>query len=360
MQPIFKRKLSLFKPLFSRGFFILLGMLVIFGLIFIVRTLSSYQLTPTNLIDILQADVSRIKQHGGRTNIVLLGMGGQSHDSGDLTDTIMVASIGYSQKDVLLISLPRDIWIPTLKDRINAAYRLGEAKMVSGGMTLAKSAVEEVVGLPIHYAVLVDFSGFTQMIDVVGGIDVLVEESFIDPLYPIGGRENDLCEGDPEYHCRYEEISFSKGIEHMDGGRALKYVRSRHAEGDIGNDFSRGQRQQAVLLSLRNKLLSSEILTNLETLRRFIKITGESITSDIPLHQALILGRILKNEFSMRTTVLTQDEPDKQKVGLLVNPPLWQYDGAWVLVPKHEGFTAIGKYIQCVIENTSECSELLK
>ncbi len=85
------------------------------------------------------------------------------------------------------------------------------------------------------------------MIDALGGIDVQVGSSFRDEWYPITGKENDLCGGDPQYRCRYRTVTFTKGIVHMDGDMALTYVRSRHAQGESGTDFSRGARQQEVI-----------------------------------------------------------------------------------------------------------------
>ena len=362
MQTQFKVHTRFFRPRSGRRIFLwfVIGLLLI-GLFFLTRALIRYQLTPNVLWQVLWGETSLLTQANQQTNIVLLGIGGQNHEGGDLTDTMMVASIGLNKHDVVLVTLPRDIWIPTLKDKINAAYSLGEEKTPGGGMLLAKAAVEEVVVLPIHFGVLIDFAGFQKMIDAVGGIDVLVGVTFTDPLYPIAGRETDECGGDPLFACRFETVTFTKGAEHMGGERALKYVRSRHAEGDSGTDFARGTRQQAVLIGLKNKLMQKDIFTNIGILRNFLASLQETIVTDMPLNQTLLLSRLFLGVTpEIRTAALTQDEPEKKKVGLLVNPPLWQYSGAWVLTPKHDGFSQIGKYISCVIENQSNCEELMK
>lgn len=321
-----------------------------------------FSLTPALIWAALTTDTSVLRQTDGRTNVVLLGISGGTNEGGNLTDTILVLSMRLKDQDSVMISVPRDIWIPSFKDKINAAYRVGEEKNPGiGGLTLAKATVEEVVGIPVHYALLVDFSGFTELVDALGGIEVNVAETFTDARYPIAGKENDLCNGDPEFNCRYETITFTRGVEQMDGERALKYVRSRHAEGENGTDFSRAKRQQAVLLAMKNKILSRQLLTDRSKITSLMLLVNKTITTDMLLGEEIIFGRaLLANTQSVRQAALTQDEPEKGKLGLLINPPQWQYDGLWVLVPKHEDFNQIHVYIECVLENKTGCEELVR
>ena len=327
-----------------------------FGLIELQQRFS---LTPALIWATLTNDTSVLKQTQGRTNVVLFGISGGTHEGSNLTDTILVLSLRLDNQDSVMISVPRDIWIPSFKDKINAAYKFGEEKNPgSGGLTLAKAVVEEVVGAPIHYALLIDFSGFRELVDALGGIEVNVAETFTDNKYPIAGKETDLCDGDPEYNCRYETITFTKGTEQMDGERALKYVRSRHAEGESGTDFSRGKRQQVVLVAVKNQILSRQLLTDRSKISTLIPLVNKTIITDMLLAEEAIFGRtLLNNTQSIRQTALTQDEPEKGKPGLLINPPQWQYSGLWVLVPKAENCSQIHAYIKCVLENNGKCEE---
>ena len=75
-------------------------------------------------------------------------------------------SLDFKKRKALLVSLPRDIWSPTLRDKINSAFHYGEEKKKGGGLTLAKFVVEEVLGQPVHYSILVDFSSFKGLIDL--------------------------------------------------------------------------------------------------------------------------------------------------------------------------------------------------
>jgi anionic cell wall polymer biosynthesis LytR-Cps2A-Psr (LCP) family protein len=208
-----------------------------------------------------------VKAIEGRTNILILGKGGEGHEAPDLTDTIIVVSVDNVAKRISTLSLPRDIWIPELRIKLNSAYYWGNILQPAevetekgGGIVLAKSTVEQLIGQPIQYAAVLDFNAFVEVIDVLEGVEVDVEHSFTDEWFPIPGRENDLCDGDREYRCRYETITFEKGLQYMDGTTALKFVRSRRAEGENGTDFARGERQQRVISAIKNKILTRDVL----------------------------------------------------------------------------------------------------
>ncbi len=356
---MFRRKLQKILPSAKLGLIFFTIILVIFGGIKLFQFVVKQKLTPQVLWQVLTVNPSVLKQNSNRTNILLAGIGGSSHEGGDLTDTMMVASIDFTAKDLVLISIPRDIWVASFKDKINAAYRIGEAKQKTAGFILAKAAVEEVVGLPIHYGVIIDFSGFVSLVDNVGGIDVPIEETFIDDMYPIAGAENDLCNGDIEYKCRYESIIFTKGTEHMDGARALKYVRSRHAVGDAGTDFSRGKRQETVMVALKNKILSRQSIFDVKKLVNIMKLANKSLLTDMLWGEELVLARNLTAKMpDIRSYGISWDQPQKKQLGLLINPPTYQYENLWVLVPKHGNYDKIRKYITCVVDNLTTCERL--
>ena len=234
-----------------------------------------------------------LKSDNDHINVLLLGIGGQGHEGPNLTDTMILASIEKDGQDVTFVSIPRDLWAPSISAKINAAYAYGQEKN-NQGLILAKNTVGQLFDIPIHYAIRVDFSGFVRAADLVDGLDVDVENSFVDLKYPIEGKEDDTCglkietqkinevntqvvidatgsaniiseENDP-FTCRYETISFTKGPTHMDGATALKFVRSRHGTNNEGSDFARSARQQKVILAFRQKVLSGQTLLNPKTI----------------------------------------------------------------------------------------------
>ena len=296
---------------------------------------------------------SLLKKTDGRTNILLLGISGGKHEGAELTDSIIFLSIHPENKDNVMISIPRDIWLPSLKTKINSTYYYGESKRTGGGMTLTKSAVSEVFGQPVHYAVLIDFATFRDVIDSLGGIDVYVESAFEDKKFPIPGKENDFCGGDSEYKCRYESISFGQGWQHLDGDKALKFVRSRNAENGEGNDFSRGRRQQLVLKAVAQKIRKSLSFNNLNRAKELSQDLTEAIDTDLNISEMLFLGKYLMEEGADEFRQIRLDTGDDQKniKGILENPPTWQYDGQWVLVPKDTDYDKFEEYLDCHLDS---------
>jgi len=285
----------------------------------------------------------RILSINKRTNILLLGKAGAGHDAPDLTDTIIFVSVGYDPPSLVLVSLPRDIWIGQLRAKLNSAYYWGNQREEGGGLTLAKSSVEEVVGVPVHYGVSLDFTGFRQLIDILGEIEVDIERGFEDARYPILGREDDECDGDPEFKCRYETIRFEKGRQLMDGTTALKFVRSRNAQGDEGTDLARAERQQKVLVAIRQKLLSPSSLFSPRKILGIFKVAQKYLETDIDIEAGSILARrMLQSRKGMKTYVIPEE--------FLVNPPESpRYDNLYVFIPKEGDWSEVQEWVEKVL-----------
>lgn len=276
-----------------------------------------------------------LKYHDGRMNVLLLGIGGGTHTGADLTDTMMVLSVKSSS--LSLLSLPRDIWSDTLKDKINSAYHYGEEKKKGGGLTLAKAIVEDVVGISIHYSLVIDFSGFTKVIDLVGGVTLTVPHAFTDSQFPIEGKEDDVCNGDPTLACRYEVVRFESGTQTMDGKRALTYVRSRQAEGEEGSDFARSRRQQEVFVALKEKLMKPAVWVSSTRTRMLLRALEEATDTDMNIGEFFTVGKAI--------AIIDQQEIRRISLDdLLYAPPSIWY-GRYVLIPK-ESFEAIHEFVE--------------
>ncbi len=284
---------------------------------------------------------------GGRTNFVLLGAGGENHDGPDLTDTMIFISVKDDTGETTLISIPRDLWLPSREQKINTAYHLGyDVQATMGGLLSAKSAVSEVIGQPVQFAVYLDFSTFSKAIDLLGGIDITVDKTFDDYKYPIAGRENDPCGGDPEFKCRYEHLHFDAGPQHMDGTTALKFVRSRYSTDlDEGTDFARSKRQEKVITAVKNKLLSINNLKNTKVYKQLYDLVTGSLATDItPDYYSTLFRLALKaRQYPLKTYSLTA--PDQ-----LENPPISdKYQNQWVLIPKNGDYKALSSYVSSLL-----------
>lgn len=302
------------------------------------------------------AGLDSVKTIDNSVNLLILGIAGGEHDGPNLSDSIIIANYNFKKNRLITISIPRDIWSDTLRDRINSAYAYGEEKRRGGGLKLAKAEVGAIYGIPIPYGAVINFSGFDELIDYLGGIDVFVEQSFIDKEFPITGKENDLCGGDPEYKCRYETVSFEKGRRHMDGKTALKFVRSRHALGAEGSDFSRSKRQQQVMLAIKDKIVGIVKSLDLGKIKILYSSLDKVVSRDIMNQQVAIIAKeiIFKRHFYQKNFNLSQDA---FKV-----PDYRLYDGKYVLVPNSGDFADIHAYIQCLLDKESEeaCKSLIK
>ena len=273
-------------------------------------------------------------EENGRVNVLLLGMGGKNHDGGYLTDTIMLASIEPETGSVALMSIPRDLLIPTEAygwRKINNVNAFAEAEEPDSGGKAVSQALSKILDLPIDYYVRVDFSGFVQIIDDLGGVDIDVQNTLDDPSYPVKGREDD-----PDYASRYEHLYIEKGMNHMDGELALKYARSRHGLNGEGSDFARSRRQQQVLQAVKEKVLNLHILFKPRMVGNILTAAKENISTNLQVWEIVKLWDLVKDtELGQVTTKVL----DNSIGGLLVDSI--SDDGAYVLKPRTGSFDEI-------------------
>jgi LCP family protein required for cell wall assembly len=303
-------------------------------------------------ISLVSQSADDLQGENGRVNLLLLGVSGDERSGDDLTDTIIFVSADPQTGNTLMLSLPRDIWLASMRAKLNTAYHYGNEKKPGGGLVLAKAAVAEILDQPVDYGVVLDFAGFEEIIDILGGVAVEVENGFDDYRYPIPGKENDECDGDPEHNCRYEHLHFEAGEERMDGERALKYVRSRYAEGDEGSDFARSERQQQLLVGIKKELLSFKFLLNPGKVVRLIEMLEKNIETDIPEKNFGGMVKLLMKmqKGNLKSEILNGGAEGKE--GFLINPPpnLERYDNHWVLVPQTGDWGEIQKYVKLLLE----------
>jgi LCP family protein required for cell wall assembly len=178
-----------------------------------------------------------------RLNVLLLGIDTRDESATTQnTDTMIVLSLDPVNKTAAMLSIPRDVYIDrpgVLVDKINAAYAVG-------GPDLSRRVVEDLLGIRLNAYALVDFDAFTKIIDAVGGVIIDVRRPVRDESYPT-----------PDYGI--ERLDITAGPQLMDGQTALRFARSRHDT----NDYSRAQRQQLVLSSLRTRIAEGDFIRGL-------------------------------------------------------------------------------------------------
>ena len=248
--------------------------LLFFGKFF--NILNGFSISPGLFFSFI-INSGELKQDNDRTNFILLGTGGAAHEGSDLTDSMMFVSMNRKTGKTVIFSLPRDIWVPSLEQKINTLYVIGEKQKKGTGIDLTKKIISEMIGQPIHYGVVVNFNAFLDIIDLVGGVDVNVDKTFDDYKYPIEDNNYNAASISGEI---YKHIHFDKGLIHMNGQTALEFARSRNSgDKEEGTDFARSKRQQKIILALKNKFLSREILTDLPKLQKSYKTFLDNIIS---------------------------------------------------------------------------------
>ena len=205
-----------------------------------------------------------------RINLVLLGIDRRDDEpvDGTRSDTIMLVSIDPVRKSAAMVSLPRDLWvgIPGYgSQRINAAHAFG-------GPALVKRTLSADFGFNVQYYARVDFRGFEEMVDSMGGVVIDVERPIKDDEYPT-----------EDY--AYQRIYIGPGPQLLAGKTALQYARSRHSE----NDFGRARRQQRVILAMRDRALQLDMLPRAPAL---LGIVQQAISTDLSGTELLALARL--------------------------------------------------------------------
>jgi LCP family protein required for cell wall assembly len=219
-------------------------------------------------------DISKLKGEGdGRVNILLLGIGGPGHDGPDLTDTMLIASIDPTNNQMALLSIPRDLWVEIPgngSQKINAAFAYGkqqskakdEAGKTQDGLKLVDQTIAPVIGIPIHYHAVVDFTAFKQAVDAVGGVTFNVPEQLYDPTIA--------------WENHNKSIIADKGLQSFDGAKALLYARSR----ETSTDFARSERQRQLMVVLKDKVLSAGTYSNPLKVSQLLSSFGNNVYTD--------------------------------------------------------------------------------
>jgi LCP family protein required for cell wall assembly len=234
-----------------------------------------------------------------RISVLVMGMDSRAEDPDDIprTDTMILFSLDPQSRTAGMLSIPRDLWveIPGFDySKINTAYRTGEVYNIEGrGPGLAMSTVENLLGMEIDYYAMVDFNAFEDFIDELGGITVNVPEPIvIDPL----GKNN--------------TESLDAGEQQMPGYLALAYARSRNSS---GSDFDRAERQQQVVMAIRDKILNAEMLpTLIKNSPALYQSLASGISSNLTLVQLVQLAWIAQQipEENIRQGVIGVDQVD--------------------------------------------------
>ena len=310
----------------------------------------------------------------GRINIALLGMRGKGVEGGGLlADTIMILSFHpkNGENDVArasLVSIPRDLYVTVPgtsdKQKINAVHAYGEQKGSGQGLEDMKTILSEVTGQPIQYAVAVNFKGFEEAIDAVGGVSVTLSEPFTEPMQ---FREPHVCDPNvftvPTSPQQYENkyvttgsgrrrlvasypLCYNKDVECggvfnlpagtsiLNGEQALCYSRARVTS----NDFARAKRQHAVMEAFQQKALSLGTLSDFGKINALLESLGDNVQTTMEAWELKRLFSLYEENKDMKFAEDTV--VDNSENGLLYAPENTGAAG-YILLPKGDNYDRI-------------------
>lgn len=331
----------------------------------------------SNIVNSLPGSDNLLKgEKDGRVNIALLGMRGRGEDGGAfLADTIMVFSFhptGEAEGDTpraSLISVPRDLYVTvpgtSEKQKINAVFAHGEEQGGDeGGMKAMETILSEVTGQDIPYAVMIDFKGFEDLVNAMGGIAIHLDQAFTEPVQ---FREPHVCDPyvytiptsplqyENKYYTRKDgtrylaksyPLCYNKNPECggnfelpagdviLKGDQALCYARSRFTS----NDFERAKRQQMVIQAIKDKALSLGTLADFSKVNAMIDSLGDNAKTDMEGWELKRLFDLYQKEG--KDAKLSQKVLDNTEEGLLYTPENTGSAG-YILLPRGENYDRI-------------------
>ena len=359
---------------------IILGLFVIAGAVFAFRT--GYVLNKvstggnilSNLYNVLPIADNNLKgEEDGRINILLLGMRGEKVAGGGLlADTIMIASIKPGESKASLFSIPRDFYVdvPDLgyRGKINAVHHYGEQKGTNQGMEEMKKVIGSIVGEEMHYAMSINFAGFEQLVDSLGGIELNLKKEFVEPVQFLGveqrcddevytipsgnfeekriRRENGTYYDNPKrYPLCFAKINpealecggvfkLPVGNIMLDGEQALCYVRSRATS----SDFDRARRQQDVLQEIKAKALSAGTLTDFGKVNKILNALADNVRTDL---QAWEMKKLFDIYQGMGEMQISRKVLENSEEGLLYVPENSPSGLGYILKPRGDNYDRI-------------------
>lgn len=350
-------------------FIVVIAIFLIFGIGFLIKAGNVVQkVTRGSVFDSIIRSLPGVPdtlkgEKDGRINILLLGMRGAGVEGGGLlADTIMVVSVFPEKNAVSIVSVPRDLYvvIPGTSDqrKINYAHYAGEENGKGAGLETMKQAVANVTGLEIHYAISINFAGFEELVNSLGGLDIHLNEPFIEPKQ---FHEEKVCDANvftvpsgnweikksgrtgkikAQYPLCYNPVEECGGIfqlpagdVHLNGEQALCYVRSRATS----SDFDRSRRQQEVVKQIKEKALSLGTLADFGKVNSMLDALGNNVRTDMAAWE-------MKKGWEIQQKLVSPDI--KQRVlenteeGMLYAPENTG-DAGYILLPRGDNYDRI-------------------
>jgi LCP family protein required for cell wall assembly len=306
----------------------------------------------------------------GRINVLLLGMRGADDPSGgNLSDTIIVASVDQKNNRVALMNMPRDLYVDNpvvgYKTKLNAVYAYGESKAGHQGMSNMQKVVGDVTGLPIHYVLTVNYTAFKDVVEALGGLEIHLDRPFVESMQfrgvpqmckrstgytvPTGEvitrtvttrsgrtdtREYKLCYPDTPSECG-GNFQLSAGDVKLDSEQTLCYVRAR----ETSSDFDRARRQMVIIQSIREKASALGTLSDFNKVNGLLSALGNNVTTTMEpweMKRFFEIYQAMPEPTIYQRVMTTSDNPETGLLYAMRDP-----NAGEVLLPKGDNYDRI-------------------
>jgi len=283
------------------------------------------------------------KDKYGKTNILLFGVDKRMSGGADLTDTMMIISVDETNGSVSMFSIPRDLYFSVRKlgnSRVNEIFSItkrysktrnkclqkkGDKRLEcdkiteKDGSDELKDAVNKITGLEIHYSVKVSFDTLVELVDELNTITINVPCRIYDDKYP---NKNDNG---------YSPFLIKKGIQIINGERALKYARTR--KGTCGGDLNRSKRQHQIISAIKEKAFSLGVLTSPSRVKNLYDVIKKNVYTDFTTKEIITFANVISNIDNEKMNSIVLSNHQNEIGGLLYNPPRDDFNGASVFLP---------------------------
>ena len=311
----------------------------IFGVNYAVQSIGNIQVgtawdNPVWKPPIFESSWSTTPQKKWITNILIAGIGGEWHQAGSLTDSIMLASLDEEKNTVTMISIPRDLYVSYGDNngagKINTLYPIGLSKK-EGILPLANK-VSEITGQSIHHYMVIDFTAFRYIVNALWGIEIDVKKDLYDNEYP-------------DYNYGYTIFSVKKWLQNFDGETALRYARSRHST----SDMDRSSRQQQIISAIKTKSLSAGVITSPTKISNIIEATRSNINTDLTISDIVNLWSTFASIEKSNIHVYNLGNDCSNYINCnigayLYNPSMAYFGWAWSLIPEWARINRLSYY----------------
>lgn len=316
-----------------------------FVLLMFQKTSTLLQKPPEYLINTLSSiDKNNPYQAKDKINFILLGLDKRDDllEKTNTTDTIMFVSVNLKNQKINTISLPRDLWFYNTNSKINEIYP--ESLTKTNQPEYIKDQFYKLINQPIDHVVVLTTDNLISFVKIIGGVDVVLQNGFIDNQYP-----------NPEYIknpnsgvSKYKTIEFKSGLIRLDESNITEFVRSRKSSDSVsggGTDLARIQRQQLLAEAILNKLKSGQIFNKNLNMFEIYNYWDKEIVKDLSDLDVIQILTVLGENVS-KLTLNKIDIPigTNSKNGVIYHPNTF-INKQWVFIPSDKEYKSLQQFI---------------